>query len=205
MLQGDINTFGPGVIAGYSAAVKLNNLVITSFTTLGNGISNYTAQNLGARKDMRVSDGFKAGCKLVWLLCLPLCVLYFLGSSWLIHLFLENPTDVALWSGIDFLRILSPFYLVIATKLIADGVLRGSRRMNLFMIATFTDLFLRVGLAKIFSRMWGATGIWCAWPFGWTTALLLSLLFYKKTMNELHSGMAFSTMTSASALGRGER
>ena len=90
MLQGDINTFGPGVIAGYSAAVKLNNLVITSFTTLGNGISNYTAQNLGARKDMRVSDGFKAGCKLVWLLCLPLCVLYFLGSSWLIHLFLER-------------------------------------------------------------------------------------------------------------------
>ena len=43
-----INGFGAPVMAGYSAAVKLNNLVITSFTTLGNGISNYTAQNLGA-------------------------------------------------------------------------------------------------------------------------------------------------------------
>ena len=37
-----INGFGPGVIAGYSAAIKLNNLVITSLTTLGNGVSNYT-------------------------------------------------------------------------------------------------------------------------------------------------------------------
>ena len=32
------HTFGASVIAGYSAAVKLNNMVITSFTTLGNGI-----------------------------------------------------------------------------------------------------------------------------------------------------------------------
>ncbi len=48
LIQSVINGFGSSVMAGYSAAIKLNNLVITSFTTLGNGISNYTAQNLGA-------------------------------------------------------------------------------------------------------------------------------------------------------------
>ena len=57
ILQGVINTFGSGVIAGYSAGVKLNNLVITSFTTLGNGISNYTAQNIGARLGAESSNG----------------------------------------------------------------------------------------------------------------------------------------------------
>ena len=41
---------GTAVMAGYSASVKLNNLVITSLVTLGNGISNFTAQNLGAQK-----------------------------------------------------------------------------------------------------------------------------------------------------------
>ena len=35
-------------MAGYSSAVKLNNMVTTSLTTLGNGISSFTAQNLGA-------------------------------------------------------------------------------------------------------------------------------------------------------------
>ena len=34
-IQSVINSFGISVTAGYSAAVKLNNLVITSFTTLG--------------------------------------------------------------------------------------------------------------------------------------------------------------------------
>ncbi len=48
MIQSVINRCGVGVTAGYAAAIKLNNLVTTSFTTLGNGISNYTAQNLGA-------------------------------------------------------------------------------------------------------------------------------------------------------------
>ncbi len=54
IIQSVINSFGASVIAGYSASVKLNNLVITSFTTLGNGISNYTAQNIGAQKMDRV-------------------------------------------------------------------------------------------------------------------------------------------------------
>ena len=40
LIQSVINGFGASVMAGYSAAVKLNNLVITSFTTIGNGISN---------------------------------------------------------------------------------------------------------------------------------------------------------------------
>ena len=44
IIQGTINGFGPGVMAGYAASVKLNSLVITSLTTLGNGISNFTAQ-----------------------------------------------------------------------------------------------------------------------------------------------------------------
>ncbi|MDE5865419.1 MAG: MATE family efflux transporter, partial [Lachnospiraceae bacterium] len=63
VIQRTINGFGPGVMAGYSAAVKLNNLVITSFTTIGNGISNYAAQNIGAKKLHRIKSGFRAGIK----------------------------------------------------------------------------------------------------------------------------------------------
>ena len=77
IIQSVINGFGGGVIAGYAAGVKLNNLVITSFTTLCNGISNYTAQNLGAGKRDRIRAGFRAGIKIVWLLSLPLFALYF--------------------------------------------------------------------------------------------------------------------------------
>lgn len=180
IIQSVINEFGAGTIAGYSAAVKLNNLVITSFTTLANGISNFTAQNLGAGKSERIRDGFKAGLKMVWIISTPLVLLYFFAGKQLLYLFLDNPTNTAIHTGIMFLCILSPFYFVVSTKLVADGILRGAGLMSRFMITTFTDLILRVVLAIILSKQFGSTGIWCAWPIGWSIATTLSVIFYKK-------------------------
>ena len=180
LIQGVINGFGPAVMAGYSASIKLNNLVITSFTTLANGISNYTAQNLGAEKPQRIREGFRAGLKLVWSLCVPLVALYLLAGNLLLRAFMDNPSQGALDSGIAFLRVVAPFYFVVSTKLVADGILRGAGLMRQFVIATFTDLILRVVLAFILSATaLGSTGIWFAWPIGWGVATALSVLFYR--------------------------
>lgn len=181
VIQGVINSYGAAVTAGYSAAVKLNNMVTTSLTTLGNGISNFTAQNLGAAKYERIKQGFKAGLKLVWIICLPVVALYVIASNPLINIFLESSSGTAMDTGVMFLRIVSPFYFVLALKLVADGVLRGSGLMTKFVIATFTDLILRVICALIFSSFWGVIGIWLSWPVGWVIATVLSVVFYKTT------------------------
>ena len=181
IIQSVINGFGTDVMAGYSAAVKLNNLVITSFTTLGNGISNFAAQNIGAGKMERVKAGFIAGLKLVWLLCAPILLLYFIWGKGLMGFFLDEPTELALSTGVIFLRILSPFYFVVSAKLVADGILRGAGMMKQFMMATFTDLILRVVLAFVLSgTVLGSTGIWCAWPVGWCVATAMSIRFYHR-------------------------
>lgn len=184
ILQGAINGYGPGAIAGYSAAIKLNNLVITALTTLGNGVSNYTAQNMGAGLVLRVRDGFKAAVKMVWLICIPVVAFYLICSNMLVGFFINAPTELALGTGMRFLHIVAPFYFVVAVKLVSDGVLRGARNMNAFMISTFTDLILRVTLALVFSHFYGVTGIWCAWPFGWAVGTALSVMFYSKLKAE---------------------
>lgn len=107
-------------------------------------------------------------------------LLYFLAGRWLLYLFMDQPTDTAMHTGILFLRILSPFYLIVSAKLVADGILRGTGLMKQFMMTTFTDLLLRVALAVLLSRAFGVTGIWCAWPVGWSIATILSLLFYRR-------------------------
>ena len=60
------------------------------------------------------------------------------------------------------------------------GVLRGAGLMKEFMAATFTDLILRVGLAITLSKALGAVGVWCAWPIGWSIAMVLSVIFYRR-------------------------
>lgn len=180
LIQGIINGFGSGVMAGYAASVKLNNLVVTSLTTIGNGMSNYTAQNVGAQKPERVKSGFRAGLKMVWLICIPLVLLYTVAGKYLVYLFLDTPSDAALHTGMIFLRIVSPFYFAVALKLVSDSVLRGLGNMKAFMISTFTDLILRVVLAKIFSIPFASTGIWMAWPFGWVLGAAVSVFFYRR-------------------------
>ena len=176
IIQGVINGFGPAVMAGYSAAVKLNNLVLTCFTTVGNGVSNYTAQNIGAGKLHRVRQGFQAGIRMIWLVAIPLSLLYFFGGKLVLALFLDESSAQATRTGLIFLRILAPFYFVISAKLIADGILRGAGLMKKFMVATFVDLFLRVILALTLSRTaLGELGLWGSWPVGWVAAALISL------------------------------
>ena len=191
MIQGCINGFGVSVAAGYSAAVKLNNLVITSFPTIGNGISNFTAQNLGAGKYGRIREGARAGVKLVWFLCIPFCLLYIVCGKQVLLLFLDRSSAEAMAAGRQFLWILSPFYPVIAAKLMTDGVLRGVSAMRRFMAATFTDLILRVVLAYVCSGLTHSpAGIWCAWPVGWSVAAVLSIWFYRGECGRLMAGNA---------------
>lgn len=186
-IQRIINGFGSSVIAGYSASIKLNNLVITSLTALGNGVSNYTAQNIGAGKYDRIRKGHRAGIKLVVAICIPISLLYWIFGGFFVKLFMDSDVNRALDVGVRFLRIVAPFYVVVAMKLLSDGVLRGASAMRQFMTSTFTDLILRVGLAFVLSGYFGETGIWSAWPFGWTAGTALSVYFYVRLRNKLEA------------------
>lgn len=188
IIQSVINGYGPAVIAGYAAAIKLNNLIITSFSQLGIAVSNYVSQNIGAGRHERIAPGVKAGILLGLALCVPVITLYFGFPTLPISLFMDGTVSVeAMRTGVQFLRIVSPFYLVVCVKLVVDGVLRGAGLMREFMIDTFTDLVLRVGLCILFSALMGSVGIWCSWPVGWTLGTALCVFFYLRYLRSVRA------------------
>lgn len=178
-IQGLVNSFGSSTIAGYSAAMKLNTFVITSVTTLGNGVSSFTAQNIGAGKFERVREGFRAGMRMALIAALFFTFVFLFFGRNLLLLFMKEDSELALQTGMNFLRIVAPFYLVVTMKLIADGVLRGAGAMLWFMITTFSDLILRVLLSFLLAGIFDADGIWMSWPFGWIIGAAVSLWAYK--------------------------
>ena len=177
-IQNLVNSFGSSVMAGYSAAIKLNTFAVTSFNTLGNGISNFTAQNIGARKTERIPQGFRAGTAIGLCVALPVSLLYFFGGRFMLMLFLNDGGSRAVSTGMDFLRTVSPFYAFVCVKLAADGVERGARKMLCFMISTFSDLILRVVLAYCFVGPFNEMGIWYSWPVGWVASAVIAVTFY---------------------------
>lgn len=177
-VQGLVNTFGSSAVAGYSAAVKLNTFTITSLTALSNSVSGFSAQNIGARKLERVRSGFRAGCLMALAVASVFLILYVFFSDTMLLLFMNDSSAEALGVGSRFLKIIPPFYVVVALKLTADGVLRGSGVMIHFMITTFLDLVLRVVMAFVLVAPFGLTGIWLSWPIGWVISTALSVIFY---------------------------
>lgn len=187
-IQGLVNSFGSSVIAGYSAAIKLNTFVTMSYTTLGNGISSFTAQNRGAGKTERISKGFLAGCLMETIVTIPFFVAYFFFGNAMINLFMDSDESItAISTGITFLKIVSPFYIIIGMKLILDGLARGMEKMGVFMTMTFADLIIRVILAFVLAPHFGENGIWMSWPVGWTASLILyGLLFLYLQLRKLN-------------------
>ncbi|MCR5755884.1 MAG: MATE family efflux transporter [Acetatifactor sp.] len=188
LVQSLINSFGSSVIAGYSAAIKLNTFAITSFATLGNGISNYSAQNIGAEKIDRVREGRKIGIQMGLVLALPFLFAYFGFGMTFLGLFMKADSVLAMKTGQQFLRIVSPFYLAIVIKLVLDGMMRGAGAMKEFMITTFADLILRVILAFFLSGFFQELGIWLSWPVGWVVASGLSVYFGQRLLQRLGKG-----------------
>ncbi len=191
-IQGLVNTFGEVIVAGFSAAGKLNTFTITSLTALGNSMSSYTAQNIGANKPERIKKGVKYLYYISFGITIPLFVTFFFFPEVMMKLFVNSEDVEIINSGIKFLRIVSPFYMFISIKLIIDGVLRGSGVMKMFMISTFSDLLLRVVLCYTLSSFMNETGIWVSWPAGWLLATVISCIFYftgiwKKKINNLAS------------------
>lgn len=183
-VQGIVNQYGSAVVAGYSGAIKLNTFAINIFMTLGSCLSSYTAQNIGAGKTERLPLGFRTGLKLSELTALPFVLLYFLFSRQMMGLFLSAESAEAIRAGMEFLRIVSPWYLMIVVKLMTDGIIRGSGAMAYFVAATVPDLILRIGVALVLTKGFGSTGIWMAWPFGWIAATVLTMIFYRKIIHK---------------------
>ncbi len=179
-IQSLVNGFGSSVIAGYSAAIKINTFAVTCFGTLGNAVSNFTAQNIGAKNNERAKKGLQAGILMGFIIGIPFFLGCFFRGADLIRLLMSGESTTAVDTGIQFLRIVAPFYFVVAVKLETDGLLRGAGAMKSFTVATFSDLILRVVLGYILAVPFGPTGIWMSWPVGWTIGTIMSLVFYAK-------------------------
>ena len=183
-VQDIVNRYGSAVVAGYSGAIKLNTFAINIFMTLGSCLSSYTAQNIGAGKAERIPLGFRTGLKLSAVAAVPFVVLYVGFSRRMMGLFLNAESGAAITAGMEFLRIVAPWYLMIVVKLMTDGIIRGAGAMTYFVAATVPDLIIRILFALMFSRNYGSTGIWMAWPFGWIAATVLTLVFYRKVRRQ---------------------
>ncbi len=126
MMQGLVNSFGKVLVAGYTAATKIDTLAMLPNMNFSNAMSSYTAQNIGAGKYDRVKEGLKACLFMVVVFSLVITVTIFLFGSQLLSLFLDpGDTSGAMGYGLAYMRTVSVFYILMGVLFVPNGMLRG--------------------------------------------------------------------------------
>ena len=180
LVQSVVNSFGPQMLAGFSAGMRVESICIVPMAALGNAMSSYTAQNMGANQKERVVKGYHAALRLVALFSLLLCLALELFHFPIISSFLgSDGTKLALETGSSYLRFIGFFFALIGLKMCTDGLLRGAADMKMFTIANLANLSLRVIFAITMAPRFGIAMVWYAVPLGWLVNFLISFTEYR--------------------------
>ncbi len=183
LIMAKVNTFENDFVAAYSSCIKLNTFVINCCMTVGNAVSSYSAQNIGAGRLDRIKGGFRSGLAIGEAVSLFVMTVFMIFPEPVITLFLDTSSPEvirgAVSAGTHFIRIVTPFYVLMTLKIISDGVLRGAGAMLEFTAGTFTSLFLRVLLSYVLASAIGENGIWWAISIGWVIPSAMSYIFCK--------------------------
>ena len=180
LVQSVVNSFGPQMLAGFSAGMRVESICIVPMAALGNAMSSYTAQNLGAEQEDRVVKGYRAALCLTAFFALLLCLALELFHFPIIASFLgSDGTMQALETGSSYLRFIGFFFALIGLKMCTDGLLRGAADMKMFTIANLANLSLRVAFAIAMAPRFGIAMVWYAVPLGWLVNFLISYGEYR--------------------------
>lgn len=189
ILQTLVNSYGETFMAGYEAASKIHNFVYMCFNTIGTALSTFVAQNYAAGKRLRVKEGCYASIGIIFSFTVVAVLILQAFPEQLIGLFVqgqENPGMIAV--GRDYLRIISPDYLLICFIIAGGGLLRGVGRVNQFLAVTLLDFAIRIAMSYLLSLgiLGHYTGMFWAWYFGSGADLVILLILYR---NMTHGGI----------------
>ena len=190
LVQGVINSFGSSILAGYSAAMRLESIATVPFTSLGNASSSYAAQNIGAKKIERIKSGYKAMVILTIIFSLLIFIVFNLLKNQLIAIFIEENSLEAYETANQFFVYITPLFVFIGLKMITDGILKASGNVLPFTVANIVNLSIRVVLSYALAPVLGFSICYMAVPLGWIANFLISGSIYFSGRWKRKLGMA---------------
>lgn len=179
LVQSVVNGFGSSVLAGYSAGMRIESICIVPMIAMGNAMSTFTAQNIGAGHPERVRKGYWASYLILLGFAALICVVLLSLKRQIIGAFLqESDVELAFATGTSYLSFIAWFFLFIGLKAVTDGVLRGAGDVVVFTLANLMNLGIRVFVAFRFAPVWGVAAVWYAVPCGWGMNYIISVSRY---------------------------
>lgn len=172
-----VNPFGTDVVAAYSVVFRIDSFASMPAMNFAAALAAFVGQNLGAEKPERVKQGLVSTFYMTSLIALTVSFIAIIFSNPLMKMFTTDMNVVRI--GVQYLHIVSFFYVAFTGMFTIGGVMRGAGDTLLPMVFTFISLWIiRVPLCYFMSQKMGTVGIWWGIPIAWIVGLILSYLYY---------------------------
>ena len=192
MVQSSLNILGSTLVAAYTAAGKIEQVVTQAYGAMGTTMATYGAQNMGAGSVKRIREGFKA-CTIVGVVYSIVAATFIMTvGKFMTYLFVSEDVKVIMSSVDIYLKCIGIFFIPLAVVNIYRNGIQGLGYGLLPMMAGVAELIGRGIVAVIAGKMRSYPGVCLAGPAAWVLAGGLLLVMYFYIMN-VHMKKVFGT------------
>ena len=180
MVQTSLNLLGSGLVAAFTAASKIEQVVTQAYVALGTTMATYCAQNIGAGKVQRIRSGFRSATIMSFVYAVISGIFIMTVGKYMTYLFVSG--DVAeIMASVDiYLKCVGIFFIPLAVVNLYRNGIQGMGYGILPMMAGVAELVGRGIVAVIAAGKRSYVGVCLASPIAWifAAALLIVMYFY---------------------------
>lgn len=180
MVQTSLNMLGSTLVAAFTAASKIEQVVTQAYVALGTTMATYCAQNIGAGKISRIRQGFKSATIMGSIYAVVTAVLIMTVGKYMTYLFISGDASVIMNSVDIYLKCIGGFFIPLAIVNLYRNGIQGMGYGLLPMMAGVAELVGRGIVALIAAGKRSYVGVCLASPVAWIFAggLLLIMYYY---------------------------
>lgn len=178
MVQASLNILGSTLVAAYTTAGKIEQIVTQAYVAMGTTMATYGAQNMGAGNISRIRQGFKASTVIGVVYAVVSAALVMTVGKYMTYLFVSEDVALIMDSVNTYLVCAGIFFIPLAIVNIYRNGIQGLGYGLLPMMAGVAELAGRGVVAVIAARQKSYLGVCLASPAAWVLAALLLIGMY---------------------------
>ena len=180
MVQSSLNILGSTLVAAFTAASKIEQVVTQAYVAMGTTMATYGAQNMGAGNVPRIRQGFKASTIIGIIYAFIAAALVMTVGKYMSYLFVSEDVELIMDSVDIYLKCVGTFFIPLAIVNIYRNGIQGLGYGLLPMMAGVAELVGRGVVAVIAAGQKSYLGVCLASPAAWVlaSALLIGMYYY---------------------------
>lgn len=180
-LQSAVNSFGANVIAGFTAAGRVENLTNIPMSGLGVATQTFVGQNYGAKNYDRIVKSVKLIFAMDILVSVAMSIVLYLIGAPMVSLFMTEQNAEIMAAAQRYILATAQCYSLVAVLFVLRNTLQGLGFTYSNMIAGAGELFGRLAIAFIFTPLIGFDAVCYAAPAAWLLAdIPLAVIYISK-------------------------